>query len=550
MTRLLAGFARRRMGDAWPQGLLESAAVTATIWEEAGGPIGSALRGSLHGRRREQNPMGISPSDVFPLPGVSLPNLRRWGRVGQGDLHEVLAVVNVTVSCVNYLYCGVDGSMGNAPASAAQQRALQTIVGSVVRFFLPSMARPSADEIQKQLRLIGSYAGPGTTAIPLGDKGGLPPCGADIDVADVLKNNFPDIARQVVSPTALLLPRRLRPKKVKKRYASLAGSYPKLVDRLVGCGVCRLLPRKKIWKHEGKTLVSGVFAVPKDDVEDRVITDVAANDLLDPEKLPRPSFAYPPRLRVLQLRRDQRIVLFKRDARHYFHHLAIGRRWEKYLAWPAIYKNDVEMFPVQRSVPMGFGPAAGWAQAVTDEAVLRAGLPTSQQVSATGTVPDSLPVWGSILDDVWAIDEAKKPGEGDGEGKKWIDSVDAAWREIGVPVNEKKNVDGEEDAEFQGVQLHGRQHWLGVSRKKRAHLMVAIWDVCSRGPCAPCTVARVVGKLGFCFSFRSCLRSILQTVYLWLEEKEKVYRVPLWLPASVREELLMASWLLPSPRRT
>ena len=65
MTRLLAGFARRRVGDAWPQGLLESAAVTAKIWEEAGGPIGSALRGSLHGRRRELNSMGISPSDVF-----------------------------------------------------------------------------------------------------------------------------------------------------------------------------------------------------------------------------------------------------------------------------------------------------------------------------------------------------------------------------------------------------------------------------------------------------------------------------------------------------
>eukprot|EP00971_Amphidinium_carterae_P183942 3651592-Amphidinium_carterae.1 len=57
---------------------------------------------------------------------------------------------------------------------------------------------------------------------------------------------------------------------------------------------------------------------------------------------------------------------------------------------------------------MGMGSAAGWAQAATDVATNRAGLPRSSFTGsfrgcATAGPPVELPIRASILDDVWGM---------------------------------------------------------------------------------------------------------------------------------------------------
>eukprot|EP00974_Lingulodinium_polyedra_P012798 1239926-Lingulodinium_polyedra.AAC.1 len=51
-------------------------------------------------------------------------------------------------------------------------------------------------------------------------------------------------------------------------------------------------------------------------------------------------------------------------------------------------------YPCSRSAPVGFGPSAGWATAVTDTATARAGLPDNRRVLPGGQVPEGLLVWG------------------------------------------------------------------------------------------------------------------------------------------------------------
>eukprot|EP00974_Lingulodinium_polyedra_P079192 7670870-Lingulodinium_polyedra.AAC.1 len=82
-------------------------------------------------------------------------------------------------------------------------------------------------------------------------------------------------------------------------------------------------------KIQGQPLVTGAFAVPKEPEEDRMITAAnPLNALCDPDKVPRPRFAYIPRLRTVRVRhRHVRLTVSKRDARHYFHALAPGRAW-------------------------------------------------------------------------------------------------------------------------------------------------------------------------------------------------------------------------------
>eukprot|EP00973_Karenia_brevis_P058331 8122462-Karenia_brevis.AAC.1 len=94
---------------------------------------------------------------------------------------------------------------------------------------------------------------------------------------------------------------------------------------------------RRVARHAGKPIINGGFAVPKDELEDRLISaDVPINQLLDSEKLPRPRFAYIPRLRVVRSDPRKVIRVTKRDARHYFHMLRLGKRWRKYLSNPPV----------------------------------------------------------------------------------------------------------------------------------------------------------------------------------------------------------------------
>ena len=68
------------------------------------------------------------------------------------------------------------------------------------------------------------------------------------------------------------------------------------MKRNVQAGLHRYKKPSQVAKHRGVRCVAGAFAVVKDDTEDRVITDPSVNQLLDPEKLPRPKFAYIPSL--------------------------------------------------------------------------------------------------------------------------------------------------------------------------------------------------------------------------------------------------------------
>ena len=97
-------------------------------------------------------------------------------------------------------------------------------------------------------------------------------------------------------------------------------------------------------------------------------------------------------------------------------------------------------------------------------------------------------------------------------------AADQAWRKFGVPVHEGKNVDGKENAEFQGTVLESRSHWLGTSRQRRIMLVASTLRVLAQWGADLTTVERLVGQHGFMHSFRPPLRSIFQDVYVWMEE--------------------------------
>jgi hypothetical protein len=94
--------------------------------------------------------------------------------------------------------------------------------------------------------------------------------------------------------------------------------------------------------------------------------------------------------------------------------LRIGRRWQKFSAHPSGGgRFGLSHIPLHLAVPTGFGPAAGWAQAVTDTATNDANIPNKQRVTFRDPVPGCFPIWGSILDDVWTIEAVTDESEED-----------------------------------------------------------------------------------------------------------------------------------------
>jgi hypothetical protein len=154
-----------------------------------------------------------------------------------------------------------------------------------------------------------------------------------------------------------------------------------------------LAPKRSVWKHKRKPLINGGFAVPKDDDEDRFISYlVQCNSLLDPSKIPRPRFAYTPRLHVVRTTSGGIIYIHKRDARHYFRNLRVGERWRKFLCHPPLPSSHGSfIYPLRCAAGVGFSPSSGWAQALTDTCATHAALPVRVQVHMDRPCPPSLP---------------------------------------------------------------------------------------------------------------------------------------------------------------
>ena len=243
-----------------------------------------------------------------------------------------------------------------------------------------------------------------------------------MDLAKELESLFPALAEQVTRPELLMLPEGRRGELTRLPHTHVGPDYDEFVRSTTRAKLQRIMKGRRLGRHKGRPLIGGSFAVPKDEKEDRSISDFPVNQLLDEDKLPRPVFAYIPRLRSLKTRKGRVLRISKRDARHDFHRLRIGKRWRKWLAHPVLRANP-SLAPVHCAVPMGFGPAAGFAQGLTDVVTDRAALPEDRRVVPSREAPETLPVWGSIIDDIWALEEtdAKEP---EAIGPNWMRLVE------------------------------------------------------------------------------------------------------------------------------
>ena len=372
------------------------------------GHLGRMIR-NFSGKQKSR-PLGVAGDEIFPLPLMFPSPLPRKGRsrLRTRRRNSLISHVNICIVAFNWLYAGKEG--GSLLSPSAVQRRIHAVIFEAVDSFLRSGSSTSGEaEISGFLRESQhAYWTTGGHCLPLGLRAGVPEKAAVVDLHNILQKFDIALAKQIIHPGELLLPPRLRPRKLPRPFCKLDGTYGEYVKRNCKAGLQKLKPLKTIFKIKGKPLFSGAFAVAKNIEEDRAISALCPlNALVDQRKLWVPKFAIMSSMRAMTLARDKQLRVYKKDARHFFHFLRVGTRWHKYMAHPPLPSDGhhPQMYPVHQGVPMGFTAAAAWAQAYNEQKAREAELPVDSRLVDGKPPPSGFPIWGSILDDVWAIEE-------------------------------------------------------------------------------------------------------------------------------------------------
>ena len=257
---------------------------------------------------------------------------------------------------------------------------------------------------------------------------------------------------------------------------------------------------------------------------------------------------------VLKARRGARLAVSKCDVRHCYHMIKSTRAWQRMLAHPPPPTGKVRRtlrrerrFLVHCAWPMGFGPSATIAQGIADVCVDRSGAPAHRRVRGRDLPPMELPVFGSMMDDIWGIDELplEGPSAGGMKASEIVERVAAEWPKIGLEEHPDKTHVAVFGEEVQGLFVHPTDGWIGVSVAKRAKLWAATMRLVSFPRPSLRSVERIVGKLGFCAGSRPCLRACFGDTYRVLQGARDQGRHRVELIDGVIGELMAMATLLP-----
>ena len=204
----------------------------------------------------------------------------------------------------------------------------------------------------------------------------LPVAAARVRTSEVLDEHFSQLAAVARDPSLVMRSPLSFEGKVTSVFSRVGSTCGALVEHGVDVGLLELLEEQFLITIDCEQIVGGVFAVPKDDVEDRWLSPLErTNELLMTEKIPSVVYPYIPSLAVAP--KCSVIRSGKRDARHYYPSLfsdGSGRLWLVGPPVAALEGLGGFFWPTHRSWPMGLRMSCALAHGVTDCITLRAGL--------------------------------------------------------------------------------------------------------------------------------------------------------------------------------
>jgi len=510
------------------------------------GSLGLFLR-STH-LKLISRPAHTTTRDIFPMPWLP-EKIASSGRAREKsrkpEQQTAVRLTNVWLAILNYLHWGPQFDVVRLHPTAAQSRARLSLLRRARDFLrrCPS-AGAGGEALKSMLKVAADGYGARADVLPLGLRAGVPADAAVVDTAEVLRQFDPKLAEQCEEPSSLLIPSDQWPGTLPRGLKRLDRTYAALVDKAVDVNLMELGTADDVVRVGGEIAEQSGFAVPKDDLEDRWICCMeVTNKLVDPARLQRIHLPYMPQLATVSTVRGRRLVLTKRDARHYFHALASGKKWYKFMAQPAMRKGGIKKYPLLRAWPMGFRNSAIIDHRVTDVVVSRADLPLDCRFNSCDSTPLAPPLWTICLDDFVALHY-----QDDDAGVDWGHRVDAEWKSIGVSSHPKKTLDDAPNREMLGFQVGVSNHQVSLTPPKEWDLMQMILFVAMRWQYSVVSLQRSAGKADFAFGLRPSMRSILWMVYRVAADAQVCGKKRVGASVDVLLELVFVAMLMPLSR--
>ena len=324
------------------------------------------------------------------------------------------------------------------------------------------------------------------------------------------------------------------------RAARIAGSRAEYVKL-----VARLIQQRMVSFTDRPLAVNGVFAVNKDDANDRLIIDAQPANRLFVDS-PHVSLPDPSTLVQLQVPVGHTMFVGKSDLSNFYHHLGLPEWMKPYFALPPLTSSEMASigldpadsgrFPMCNTLPMGFSHAVFLANSAHEHVIYSSNAVSPDDNILRMSSPN-VTVDSALHDDffIFSLDQQL--------ATRQFENVIAAYRRAGFIIKDSKVVLPTSDTvKVIGFDVSGRSSLLTLNPDSQLSLVQATLTVLTSGFATGTTMSHIIGCWTWNLLLRRSSLSILQHVYRFIGVAGR-RRFQVW--PTVRRELWMLIGILP-----
>ena len=309
---------------------------------------------------------------------------------------------------------------------------------------------------------------------------------------------------------------------------------------------------------KGRFLTSGLFCVPKNETEDRLILDRRPQNATM-NRLPWAELPSGACFSRLLLQPHEYLRGSGDDLRNFYYSLKLPSNWIKYNAVgrrvdPRLvrefgYDPNYQYRACFRVLGMGDRNACDIAQATHEALLEKVGLLTSSTKLVFGKpLPRGPILEGVYLDDLLVVQKCSmtEPIPQDGtfvpppptasdQDQRRVQQAEQAYAEVGLPRAVHKAFRGQTDFKAWGAEIQGVKGTAGAPKHFRQQVWVLLCRVVKLEHCTKNILQKILGYVCFIFQYRRELYSLQHHIYKFLQKMpSKGWR---FLPGFIVDEL-------------
>ena len=509
-----------------------------------------SMRESKHQPSQELCPTARREDPVFPLPWPLGP-VCPGESTSSSDDDACEGWFCLVVKGLNEMYCGREVFAVQGP-NKLQSHLLKQLRQSIqhVRFWAKEPL-PALDwGALLKGRTVNSYGEEVFTAQPVkwGNlRKSLPDKAGSVPLVDVCEGGIREL---VLNPHALLKPTAFREAMTPPQVRVANEDWPEVAANLIRRGVCSTLPLDEAFQVDGQPILSGMFGVSKQEMDNefevlRLIMDLRPLNFIS-ESVSGDTDTLPLITQLIQLDMmvSEDLVVSCEDLKAMFYCFELPECWLPFTCFNKVLppsfcpENDARPRVLCAKVlPMGHLNSVSFAQHLHRNIARKAG----------SMWPHANPLYRIYLDNFDHLCKVNREVAQllEGSSPSFVDSLCAEYARLGVPRNLKKSVRSTRVCEVQGAQVYGDLGVASPKPSKIARYVQAVRLLLNMESCTQRQMQVCAGGLVYMAMYRRPLMANLNSIWSFITSFPVRHKATLPIPSAVKREMRMFLSLIP-----